>query len=301
METWTIEGPLFSFLQPAVQPMPVRLCLRSRSRSEAEALLARLPEKGLGVVGTRHPSRRSQQEVHRVLKAVSPKNGWTVVSGLAFGLDAEAHEAALKFGFPTLAVLASPVDRIYPAAHHALAERILASGGILLSEKPVGGEKPHKSDFLARNRLIAGLSKAVWIVEAGDPSGALSTAHWALNMGVDVYASPFHPTDASGAGNRRILEQAQAYPLWNAESFRSTWLAMQTGSLALKAPSDPQLQKLWKILRNAHQRRGALTWDELLLLWGGSTPELNDLVFQLENQGQLKVEGGWLVFQGQVR
>lgn len=297
METWTIEGPHYPFLQPAVTPRPARLRIKADTRARAHELFERLPRDGLGVVGTRYPSRRALQDVHRVLGEWGPESGRIIVSGLAFGLDAEAHEAALKLGLPTVAVLASGVEAVYPAEHGALAQRILEKGGLLISENTDDRYKPYKSDFLARNRIIAGFSRAVWIAEAGDPSGALSTAHWALNQGVDVYATPFHPTDTAGAGNRRLLVSSQAFPLWSAESLRSTWMDLRLRSdQPLRAPEDDRQQTLWKILRDAHRERGALNWDELRLLWPGPAEALPALVFALEDAGHLRVESGWITF-----
>ena len=210
METWTLDAPHLTFLQPAVSPRPPWLRIKAQSKARAHELFARLPQDGLAIVGTRRPSRRALHDVHRVLTQLSPDSGRIIISGLAFGLDAEAHEAALKLGFPTIAVLAGGVEDVYPSAHRELAMRILAQGGVIVSEKLDDHSKPWKGEFLARNRIISALSKAVWIAEAGDPSGALSTAHWAVNQGVDVYATPFHPSDAVGAGNRKLLLRSQA-------------------------------------------------------------------------------------------
>ncbi len=106
----------------------------------------------------------------------------TVVSGLAIGIDGEAHAAALAAGGRSVAVLPSPLDRIYPPRHRQLAARLVAEGGALLSEL-APGHNPGRPDFARRNRIIAALARATVVVEAPDHSGALLTAAAAVELG----------------------------------------------------------------------------------------------------------------------
>lgn len=131
-----------------------------------------------------------------------------IVSGLALGIDTEAHRAALDAGVPTVAVLPSSTDErsIYPAANHALAERILKSGGALVSEQK-GPYKAHPFDFPARNRIMAGLCKATLVIEAGERSGTLITARLALEYNREVMGIPHDLERETGRGVNLLLRQ----------------------------------------------------------------------------------------------
>lgn len=160
----------------------------------------------VAMVGTRHASTYGK-EAARVLAADLVRAGVTIVSGLARGIDAQVHRAALEAGGRTLAVLGSGVDIIYPWENAKLAEEISAHGA-LISEYPLGTQ-PEASNFPPRNRIISGLSRGVVVVEAGERSGALITADFAADQGRDVFAVPgsiFHR--ASQGANRLIRDGA---------------------------------------------------------------------------------------------
>jgi DNA processing protein len=130
--------------------------------------------------------------------------GLVIVSGLARGIDAAAHQGALDGGGRTVAVLGSGLDRLYPREHAPLADRIVEGGGAIVSEFPLGSEaRPER--FPRRNRIIAGWSRAVVVVEASERSGALVTARVALEEGRDVMAVPGHPSHPSAAGTNGLL------------------------------------------------------------------------------------------------
>jgi DNA processing protein len=130
-------------------------------------------------------------------------HGITVVSGLARGVDAEAHTAALDCGGRTLAVLGCGVDCVYPPEHTRLADRIIASGALISDYPP--GTPPDAANFPPRNRLIAGLALATVVVEAGDPSGAILTAKYAGDYGRDVFAVPGSIFSPAHRGCHRLL------------------------------------------------------------------------------------------------
>lgn len=154
--------------------------------------------------------------------------GFSVLSGGAFGIDAAAHRAALATaaGTPsTVAFLACGIDRCYPRAHESLLREI-AESGLVLSEVPPG-TSPMRHRFLQRNRLIAAMSAATVVVEAGHRSGALNTAHHAVEFGKDVYAVPGSVFSAQSAGCHRLLAEGSAAPLTDVSALGDRLLAAQ--------------------------------------------------------------------------
>lgn len=157
----------------------------------------------VAVVGARSCSAYGRA-VARLLGRELAAAGAVVVSGMARGVDGEAHRGAIDAEGRTVAVLGCGVDRDYPAAHAELARRILANGGAIVSEYEPGVE-PAPWRFPARNRVIAGLSRAVVVVEARERSGALITADFALDDGREVLAVPGEITSALSAGPNALL------------------------------------------------------------------------------------------------
>lgn len=159
--------------------------------------------QGVAIVGARAATpagRRLAADLAAALAAV----GVPVVSGLARGIDAAAHVGALEGGGPTLAVLGSGLDRIYPPEHAALADRIRRAGALVTEYPP--GTPPRGWHFPRRNRLLAALSTAVVVVEAGERSGALGTARMALDLGLDVLAVPGPPAAPLARGTNGLIK-----------------------------------------------------------------------------------------------
>ncbi|HET6946736.1 MAG TPA: DNA-processing protein DprA, partial [bacterium] len=161
----------------------------------------------VAVVGTRRPSPYGQS-VARDLGAALGVHGVTVISGLARGIDAIAHRAALDAGGRTLAVLGSGLDEIYPAEHRRLAEEVAANGALVTDYSL--GTRPEAANFPPRNRIISGLSRAVVIVEAGEESGALITARFAADQGRDVFVVPGSIYSRASRGTNRLLQEGAA-------------------------------------------------------------------------------------------
>ena len=157
----------------------------------------------VAVVGTRRPSGYGRSVAREIADELA-RAGATVVSGLALGIDGEAHRASLDAGGASVAVLPSSLERIYPPLHRGLAERIVAEGGALVSELPPG-RPVGRPDFARRNRVIAGLSRATVVVEAPDGSGALLTAAAALQYGRELYAVPGNIDAATSRGSNRLV------------------------------------------------------------------------------------------------
>jgi len=179
-----------------LEEMPLLLFSRGR--------LAAADSRALAVVGSRRPTPYSLRQT-RLFAGDLAGRGVTLVSGLARGVDACAHRAALEAGGRTIAVLGSGLGRIYPPENHTLADRILAenSGG-LVSEFPFS-MRPRPYHFPQRNRLISGLSNALLVIQAGEKSGSLSTARWALDQGKNIFVLPSRVDEEHNRGGLHLL------------------------------------------------------------------------------------------------
>lgn len=167
-------------------------------------------DKIMSIVGTRHATSYGMRYVEKTVEDLAPYfPGMVVVSGLALGIDSAAHEAALKAGLPTVAVVAHGLNTIYPAQNRDLAKRILASGGAILSEYPAG-VTPYRSRFLERNRIVATMTDVVLVAESADKGGAMSTAAVASSYGRELIALPGRIGDEMSAGCNRLIRSQKA-------------------------------------------------------------------------------------------
>lgn len=196
----------------------------------------------VAVVGTRRATPGGLDEavaLGRVLAAA----GVVVVSGLALGIDAAAHRGALLAkaskteAAPTVAVLGGAHDRLHPQPHAGLVEKIVSTGGAVISEYPPG-VRPNRGSFLARNRIIAWLSRAVVVVEAGMRSGALSTAGYANEAGLPVLAVPANPLDRRRAGNLKLIKEG-ATPLIDLEDMAGALSSLEPVQSFLRSQVRP--------------------------------------------------------------
>jgi len=164
--------------------------------------LKSVDDKSVAIVGTRRATPYGRQAAERIAAELA-QAGVTIVSGLARGVDAAAHRAALDAGGRTIAVLGSGPDVIYPAEHRRLAEQILESGAIL-SELPLGA-KPDAQNFPARNRIVSGMTLGTLIIEAPIRSGALITASFAADQGREVFVLPGSVFAQTSEGTNALL------------------------------------------------------------------------------------------------
>ena len=164
-------------------------------------------ERSVAVVGTRRPTAYGREAAYRLSYDIA-RSGVTIVSGLARGIDAIAHRAALEAGHRTIAVLGSGLDVIYPREHTKLASEILENGA-LISEHPLG-VRPNAQNFPRRNRIMSGMSLGTVIAEAGEGSGALITAGLALEQDREVFAVPGNIFSPKSWGTNRLIRQSGA-------------------------------------------------------------------------------------------
>ena len=216
-------------------PEPLKLIRRPPERlyviGSVDALKA-----GLAVIGARKATPYGIGCARRFARIAAEK-GVVIISGGARGCDSEAHRAALEAGAPTVVFLGGGCDRVYPAEHFELFQRIVDAGGAIVSENP-WDFVPLPYTFRDRNRLIAGLADAVLIVEAGLPSGTFSTADEALEAGKEVLVVPGSIMSAESRGSNRLLYQG-AVPIVDDESFED---ALFNACGALRRPGRDDLQ-----------------------------------------------------------
>ncbi|MDQ2983266.1 MAG: DNA-processing protein DprA [Actinomycetota bacterium] len=262
-------------LLAAIHDPPARLYLRGGG---APSLLSR---PAVAIVGARACSSYGAQ-VARMLGRELAAAGLVVVSGLARGVDGEAHRGALEAEGTTVAVLGCGIDRDYPAAHADLARRI-AVAGLVVAEYPPGVE-PAPWRFPARNRIIAGLTPATVIVEARERSGALITADFALEEGREVFVVPGEITSGLSTGTNRLL-RVGATPLTSADDVLEAFGIERSPPqrVALDAVSACVLERVGD---------GAVTADELARTTGLEAGAVASALTTLELGGLVAAGGG---------
>lgn len=211
----------------------------------------------VSVVGTRHPSERGKDWCRRlVLDLANQLPDLTIVSGLAYGIDVVAHRAAIEAGIPTIIVPAHGLDRIYPAVHRNVAVKALEQGGIV-TEYTCGTE-PERFNFVARNRIVAGLADALVVVESKQKGGSLITADMAIDYGREVFALPGRIDDECSTGCNNLIKHHKAQMIesaadlitcmqWQGKTNHDT----QTRMPSLLADLSVQQERLYQILQEA--------------------------------------------------
>ena len=187
----------------------------------------------MAIVGSRRPSPYGEA-VAEQLGLELARAGVVVISGLALGIDAAAHRGALNAGGATVAVMGTGVDVIYPSAHSALAEAIIAGGGALVSQFP-DGTAPRRHNFPARNYTMAALADAVVVVEAGEGSGALITAEAALDLHKEVMAVPGSIFSPLSVGTHGLIRDGAGL----VQNARDVLAALHLGGEVLDDPLAP--------------------------------------------------------------
>ncbi len=252
----------------------------------------------VAIVGTRSPSEYGKRWTRKLTLALA-KAGYTIISGLADGIDTIAHQACVEVNGRTIAVLGTGVDVVYPWRNRELSKRI-PEQGLLLSEYPAGTQ-PDRVHFPRRNRIIAGLSRVTLVLEAPERSGALITARLANDYGRDVYALPASLDNPRGRGCLDLLTQGAAMilgeaellealenlphltqtPPWNASFEQGTLL----DSNLLSAPSEPKLPphlqpELQQVLQSVSSE--PIAFDLIVQQSGLATPTVSSALSQLE-------------------
>ena len=240
--------------------------------------------KHLAVVGSRSASPYGRRVTDELIQPVA-RAGVVLVTGLAYGIDATAHDAALRADGMTLAVLGSGVDHesIYPSHNRALASRIIAQGGALISELPLH-TPPLKQHFPMRNRIIAGLCHGTLVVEAGIKSGSLITARSAMDSNRDVYAVPGSIHSLLSEGPHELIKNG-ATPVTKPEDIFG--IEPMPAPVSAYQPANEEETLIWSRLS-----RMPLHVDELIRATALPTPKLLSTLTLMEMKGGIRHEGG---------
>ena len=243
-------------------------------------------ELALAVVGTRRATRYGLEVTRRIVPELV-RAGVTIVSGLALGIDGAAHQAALDAGGRTLAVMACGVDVVYPREHRLLA-RAISENGALLSEYPPGVQ-PDARNFPPRNRIISGLSRGVLVVEAGEKSGALITAQFALEQGRETFAIPGSVFSCQSRGTNGLIQRGEAKLVLSADDILEE-LALQRSAAQLEMRLAMPVDDLEKQVLSAVSAE-PLHIDELSRTLGLPVAALSSVLMTLELKGLVHSSG----------
>ncbi|MFZ9503578.1 MAG: DNA-processing protein DprA [Cyclobacteriaceae bacterium] len=243
----------------------------------------------VAVVGTRRATAYGKGLTHELIKGLKPYEP-VVISGLAYGIDIQAHLSCLQVGLPTIGVLGSGIDTIYPNAHRNTAQKMLSCGG-LITEEPFGSG-PDAHHFPARNRIIAGLSDALVVIEAGEKGGALITADIMNSYNRDVFAFPGSLFNPWSAGCHHLIKSHQAQLITGVEDLigHLNWDSpkVEYPSPISQTHADPYANSILA----AFTRFKPMTIDDLQYLTGLPLNTLSSRLLQLELEGKLNALPG---------
>jgi DNA processing protein len=284
----TITDPLYPELLRQIPDPPAWLFLKG------DPDLLHHPQ--LAIVGSRNPTRGGRENATEFSRELAGQ-GLGITSGLASGIDAAAHEGALAANGITLAVVATGLDRVYPASNRELAHRI-ADSGLLVSEFPPGTE-PRPGHFPSRNRIISGLSLGVLVAEATEKSGSLITARLATEQGREVFAIPGSIHNPLARGCHRLIRQGaklveqasdileELAPFITARTPADTGAIPDSASAAEEEQPDEEYTKLLEIVGY-----DPISIDEIIRQSGLTAAEVSSMLLLLELQGHVESFSG---------
>ena len=237
--------------------------------------------KSLAVVGTRKPSSYAIAQCKKITGELA-RQQLVIVSGLAYGIDAVAHRAALDNGSRTIAVMGTGAEQIYPPQHRQLAEDI-KENGVLISEY-LPGSVPNVWNFPNRNRIISGLSQATWVVEGGLKSGSLITARYAQNHNRPVFALPADINRETSEGSNHLIREG-AFPVLESRDILQV-MGISESNLPGNLPRMESLndleKKIYQILLSQSEE---VQFDHLLVISKLKISELSTIILSLELKG----------------
>jgi DNA processing protein len=248
------------------------------------------PNRSIAIVGTRNVTEYGKNITKKIIEDLVPYHA-TVISGLAYGVDIEAHKTSLANNLPTIGVLGSSVDQIYPALHKGTSEQMMENGGGLISEYPPGTVM-HPSNFPRRNRIISGLSDAVIVVEAAQKGGALITAEIAFSYNKEVFAVPGNLLSTYSEGCNNLIRSMKATIYtgpkdleealsWSKENLSSSYTRTKMLDLSKYSEDEKEILKLFIDKKE-------LEIDQIALMLNISISSLASSLLNLEFEGLIK-------------
>lgn len=241
-----------------------------------------LKEKCIAIIGTRKPTFYGREVTRYFAKELSGA-GMVTVSGLAYGLDSEVANASIDAKGKTVAVLGGGLDLIYPAQNQNLADRIVESGGLLLSEYPIG-RRPTQYSFLERNRIISGISLGALVVEAGKKSGTLNTIKHAIDQGREVFAIPGSIFSQASEGVNELINEIPDIFTTSPKQILERFNIKQKGEENKESAEVSQDEKL--VLDALYE--GEMDFDSLEAKTHISSKSLISLLTRMEISGLIK-------------
>ncbi len=240
---------------------------------------------GISVVGTRRPTRYGAKVTQEFANEFA-KAGLTIISGLARGVDSIAHKASVDNEKPTVAVFASGLDVVYPAEHRGLVDSILANGGAIVSEYPLG-TKPLQYHFPERNRIVSGLSRAVFLSQAAKKSGSLITMRLAIEEGKDIFVVPGNIYDEESAGSNNLLrEMPHALAITPEDVLDALHISRE-----VVVKQEIELSLVENMIIDA-LHDDEKHFEELIEITGLSVSELTSILFDMELEGLIDKSAG---------
>ncbi len=239
----------------------------------------------ISIVGTRKATEYGKDFCNQLIKEISAYNV-LIVSGMAYGIDITAHKSAVYYNIPTVAALGHGLDRMYPSVHKSIAESMLKNGG-LVSEF-LSGTTPERENFPKRNRIIAGLSDATIVIEAGKKGGALITAGIANSYNRDVFAVPGRAGDTYSEGCNYLIKKNMAALIESSEDLIYNLGWEDTGKKNIQKQLFVTLSSEEEIIVNILKERGVMAIDNLCIASKISTSKAAALLLNLEFSGIVK-------------
>ncbi len=275
----TLTDPAYPALLKSIHNPPSALYVRgSTDVLQAKSYLA--------VIGGRKPTAYGRHVTEQLIQGLAGQDV-VIVSGLALGLDAVAHRAALEAKLPCIAVLPAGLDTVYPRSNERLGLDIIDHGGALISEYPPD-HPPQKNYFIARNRIVSGLSHGVLVTEAGQKSGTLHTVKFALEQGRSVLAVPGNITSAMSEGANQLITRGARAALSHEDILDELGVtSIANNTQATLFGDTPAETTILHIL----QREGICGGRDLLERSDIDVQEFNQSITMLEINGRIKALG----------
>ena len=248
--------------------------------------------KLLSVVGTRNATQKGKELCNKIIENLSERHSdLIIVSGLAYGIDVEAHKAALANNLQTIGIFGHGLKTVYPSAHASIAKKMIENGGLLTDF--LSDEKPERTNFIKRNRIIAGLSDATLVMESGIKGGALVTADIANSYNRDVFAIPGRPEDKWSAGCNNLIKTNKAALVESADDieFFLNWKPEKNKKPVQKslfAELDDNEKTIFELIA----KEGEMTIDAICRSLEIPVHKLSSQLLQMEFKGALKCYPG---------